>query len=77
MTVGCTHFIGFRGNEYWSAVRIWGRPHFIHRWMDPRAFREIDWHNDIVIFAGTETEDVRPHNAPDVTGPGYDPIKEE
>jgi hypothetical protein len=26
----CVHFIGFRGEEYWSAVRVWGKPHFIH-----------------------------------------------
>jgi hypothetical protein len=26
------HFIGFRGEEYWSAVRVWGRPDFIHEY---------------------------------------------
>ena len=68
----CTHFIGFRGEEYWSAVRAFGTPHFIHRWLDQRAFREIDWENDLVVFANNERGEVRPFNAPDVTGPGYE-----
>jgi hypothetical protein len=25
----CVHFVGFRGEEYWSAVRLWGRPDYI------------------------------------------------
>ena len=28
----CVHFIGFRDDRYWNAVRVFGRPHFIHRW---------------------------------------------
>ena len=24
----CVHFVGFRGEEYWSAVRIWGKPDY-------------------------------------------------
>lgn len=27
------HFIGFRGDEYWSAVKVWGKPDHVH----PRA----------------------------------------
>lgn len=68
-----THFIGFRGDEYTRARRIWGGPHFIHRWLDQRAFREIDWGRDTVIFANSEQGEVHPYNAPDITGPGYDP----
>lgn len=26
------HFIGFRGEEYWSAVKVWGRPDFTHEY---------------------------------------------
>lgn len=44
------HFIGFRGDEYWSAVRVWGSPHFIHRGWDLRARRDIG-PEDLVIFA--------------------------
>jgi len=52
----CVHFVGFRGEEYWSAVRVWGRPDFIHMGWDRRALREIE-EGDTVIFAkGTERD---------------------
>lgn len=47
------HFIGFAGDEYWSAVRLWGKPHFIHRGWDLRARRDIG-PSDLVIFAQGE-----------------------
>ena len=40
MTTPAVHFIAFRGEEYWSAVKVWGRPNFIHRGWDTRALRE-------------------------------------
>lgn len=46
----CIHFVGFRGEEYHSAVKVFGRPHFIHRGWDLRAQREIA-DNDVVVFA--------------------------
>ena len=50
----CIHFVGFKGNEYNSAVKIWGNPDFYHRVHDLRAQAEF-MKNDIVIFAnGTE-----------------------
>jgi hypothetical protein len=46
---GCVHFIGFRGDEYWSAARIWGKPDYI--------WEQATWHilgeiapEDTVIF---------------------------
>jgi len=44
------HFVAFRGEEYWSAVKVWGRPDFIHRRWDLRARREIA-DEDILVFA--------------------------
>jgi hypothetical protein len=44
------HFVGFRGEEYWSAVKVWGLPDFYHRVWDMRAQREIADH-DTVVFA--------------------------
>jgi hypothetical protein len=44
------HFVGFRGDEYWSAAKVWGRPGFIHRGWDKRATMEVA-DGDIVIFA--------------------------
>jgi len=44
------HFVGFRGDEYLSARRIWGRPDFFHLGWDLRAQREIA-PGDVVVFA--------------------------
>ena len=44
------HFVGFRDDRYWSAVRIWGKPDFIHRRWDKRAQREI-LEADTIVFA--------------------------
>ena len=53
MTKSAVHFVGFRGEEYWSAVKIWGRPGFIHMGWDMRAHREIA-EGDTVVFAKGE-----------------------
>jgi len=45
------HFIGFRGEEYWSAVKVWGFPDFVHKWHDNRMYGDVG-DNDILIFAG-------------------------
>jgi len=50
----CTHFVGFRGDEYHNAVKTFGEPDFIHRFFDPRAKAEF-MEGDRVIFAN-ETE---------------------
>lgn len=63
----CIHYVGFRGDEYARARRIWGGPAIIHRWFDLRAFREIDWTRDTVIFAnGAEAKGISEFNAPDI-----------
>ena len=46
------HFVGFRGDEYHSAVRVWGKPDFFHRVFDDRVSHgDVDWEKDTVIFA--------------------------
>lgn len=60
------HFVGFRGDEYWSAVKVFGRPHFIHRWWDLRAQRDIA-DGDLVVFArGDCRQKPNKYNAPDI-----------
>lgn len=49
MTVA-VHFVGFRGDEFHSAVRVWGKPDFYHRFWDFRAACEVN-QNDVVVFA--------------------------
>lgn len=52
------HFVGFRGDEYHRARRIFGEPDFIHLRWDRRAKREIDFDRDTVLFA------TGPHDQP-------------
>lgn len=61
----CVHFVGFRRDEWWSAIRVFGRPDFIHPSWDPRARREIAPGDQIVFATGDETQPVARHNAPD------------
>ena len=49
------HFVGFKDDRYWHAVRVWGKPHFIHRGWDLRALRDIG-PGDIVVFASGECD---------------------
>jgi hypothetical protein len=68
MSERAIHFVGFRDDRYWNAVRVFGRPTFIHRGWDLRARREID-RDDLVVFADG------PHDqAPRVKS--YDDIRE-
>jgi hypothetical protein len=64
--IPAVHFIGFRGEEYWSAVHIWGRPDLIHRVWDRRAQRDIG-EDDVVIFAqGDDTQPLARWNGNDI-----------
>ena len=44
------HFVGFRGDEYLSAIKVWGKPDFFHRVFDDRVFGDVA-DGDTVIFA--------------------------
>ena len=44
------HFVGFKSEEYISAVRVWGLPDMIHRVYDRRVIAEMA-DDDIVVFA--------------------------
>lgn len=54
------HFIAFRGDEYSSAVRVWGRPDFFHRVWDWRAVGDISPEDTVVFAKGSE------HDAPSI-----------
>lgn len=63
------HFVGFRGEEYWAAVKVFGPPSFIHRRWDLRAKREIH-PDDLVIFAkGDERQEPSKVSGDDLTEP--------
>ncbi|GEM_PF-2886962 len=62
----CLHFVGFRGEEFWSAVKIWGQPHFIHIGWDRRAAQDMA-PGDLVVFAkGDWTQAPARGNFPDL-----------
>lgn len=63
------HFVGFRDERYWNAVKTFGPPHFIHPGYDLRARREID-DGDLIVFADG------PHDQPPRVK-SYSDIKEE
>ena len=46
------HFVGFRGDEFSSAVRIWGSPDYVHWVHDNRLCHGGELHpDDTVVFA--------------------------
>jgi hypothetical protein len=60
-----THFVGFCGEEYLSARRVFGLPDFFHVSWDSRAAREIA-PGDLVVFGPKADPDhVTPHSHDD------------
>lgn len=54
------HFVRFTGDEYLRAIRVFGKPDFIHRHWDARAACEV-CEGDVAVFAkGTEDDPVTP-----------------
>lgn len=46
------HFVGFRGEEYHSAVRVFGKPDFVHYHYDVRAAYGGEFaEGDVFVFA--------------------------
>jgi hypothetical protein len=67
MTIRCVHYVGFRDDRYLTAYRAFGGPAFIHRAWDRRARREIDFDNDLIIFAnGPHDQPVKDRNGDDL-----------
>lgn len=61
LTKAMWHFVGFKNDRYWNAVKVFGEPDFIHRFWDRRAIDEIT-PDDIVVFAdGDEHSPVHPY----------------
>lgn len=61
----CVHFVGFRGAEYLSAVRVWGTPDFYHPVWDTRAAREIADCDTVVHADGDWTRPCAEKNSHD------------
>ena len=50
VTVPLLHFVGFRDDRYWNAVRVFGPPDMLHRDYDVYAANDIA-PGDMVVFA--------------------------
>ena len=61
------HFVGFRDDRYWNAVRVFGRPDFIHRRWDLRARREILPADTVVFALGGESQEPSRISGDDLT----------
>ncbi len=56
---GAYHFVGFKDDRWWNAMRAFGRPDYIHRFWDRRAVDEVAV-GDVVVFAeGDEMQEVK------------------
>ena len=58
--VALVHFVGFRDDRYWNAVRVFGPPDVIHRAFDRYAADDIA-PGDTVVFANG-AHDQRPRS---------------
>lgn len=50
------HFVGFRGLEYISAVRVFGEPDFIHMVHDFRMYGDVG-DGDLILHGPKSTPD--------------------
>lgn len=60
------HFVGFRGEEFWSAVKLWGYPHMVHMGWDKRAKREIGEDDLVIVANGADENGFSKYNYPDM-----------
>jgi len=62
------HFVGFRGDEYLSALRVFGPPDFVHIGWDTWARQEV-MAGDVAVFArGTSDDEPSRWSFPDLSG---------
>ena len=59
------HFVWFRGDEFHRAIRVFGRPDFIHIGWDLRAQREVAPEDTIVFARGPADQEPQARSFPD------------
>lgn len=60
------HYVGFRGDEFARARRLWGGPVFIHRRWDRRAQRDVGPDDTVIFAAGDEAQPLARSNGDDL-----------
>jgi hypothetical protein len=63
MCIQAVHFVGFRDDSYNNAVKVFGRPHFVHRYWDVRAQGDVA-PGDVVVFGRQKDWDRFTNNQP-------------
>jgi len=53
------HFVGFKDDRYWNAVKVWGKPDFVHRFWDHRAVCEVTAIDKVIFADGDERQGIR------------------
>jgi hypothetical protein len=54
------HFVGFKDDAFNRAVRVFGRPDFVHRHYDRRCLAEIMDGDTVVFASGDDAQPVFP-----------------
>jgi hypothetical protein len=44
------HFVGVTQDQFVNAVRVFGKPDFVHKWHDHRSHGDVDWDSDTVVL---------------------------
>ena len=60
MTTSHVHFVGFRGEEYNRAARVFGPPDFVHLVHDRRMYGDVG-DGDTIVFANRSDDRVSEH----------------
>jgi hypothetical protein len=71
----CVHFVGFRDDRYWNAVKVFGLPDFVHVYWDYRAMADVA-PGDTVVFATDKAQQIVPWSFDDSNQP-HDPAAQE
>jgi len=73
----CVHFVGFRGDEYNSAVKVFGPPDFVHFHLDRRALADFAPGDTVVFGPAAKPDRVIPFPFDDSNQTPGDPAAQE
>ena len=65
-TQACVHFVGFNDDRFWAAVKVFGRPHVIHRGWDRYALADVGEGDTVVFAERNEHQPLPRYNSRDV-----------
>ena len=63
-----THFVGFSGDEYVRACRVFGKPEFVHPGWDRRALRDVAERDRVIFATGPHDQEPRLRSFDDLPG---------